>query len=139
MIFMEYINKKWDLPTMEKKVDNLKKIIPPEIVEATLLGKLSLTDSRLDALYLTFYDLKDRYCKIKRRTFGKPKYVDYEPKRMWIGEYTNTPVNEWYTLYATTSATVSTTLSNATASAYTTTTWSPSDYTWTVSTNSIYR
>ena len=136
---MEYINKKWDLPTMEKKVELLKKIIPPGIVNWTLDCNLAKTDSRLDALYLTFYDLKDRYCKIKRRTFGKPKYVDYEPKRTWIGEYTNTPVNEWYTLYATTSATVSTTLSNSTASAYTTTTWSPSDYIWTVSTNSIYR
>lgn len=77
---MEYVNKKWDLPTMEVRMENLKKIIDPHIVETSIDYYENVADNRLDALYLAYYQLKDDYCKIKRRTFGRPKNVEYKPK-----------------------------------------------------------
>lgn len=103
---MEYINKRWDLPTMEKKLENLKKIINPSVVDMTIWGYMNRAENRLDALYLAYYELKDIYCKVKRKTFGKPKSVDFEPKKQ---ELNGTASSVW---------------------------WSPSDYTWTVTTSS---
>lgn len=102
---MEHINKKWDLPTMEKKIENLKKIIPPGVVDWYLKYNSKKTESRLDALYLTFYDLKDKYCRINRHTFGTPKTVKYQPKQelndfIW---YTNSPYTTSSTWTITTS------------------------------------
>lgn len=77
---MEYINKKWDLPVMEKRLENLKKIIPCTIVDAYIRKYENIAYSKLDALYLAFYALKDTYCKVKRHTFGTPKMVDFKYK-----------------------------------------------------------
>ena len=86
----EYVNKKWDLPTMEKKLELLKKVIPAEIVDLRIGSYLCYTEDRLDALYLAYYSLKDEYCKIKRRSFGEPKKVEYKPKTVkWYDS------NEW--------------------------------------------
>ena len=103
---MEYINKKWDLTTMEKKVESLKKVINPFVVDSKVLYYETVADNRLDALYLAFYDLKDQYCKVKRTTFGKPKIVDYKAKQIEL--YGTSPDSTW---------------------------WSPSEYTWTISTS----
>lgn len=102
----EYVNKRWDLPTMEKKLELLKKVIPAGIVDLRVGSFLCYTEDRLDALYLAYYSLKDEYCKIKRRTFGEPKIVEYKPKTIeWVNGY----------------------VSNA---------WTTSDYTWTITTSS---
>ena len=102
----EFLNKKWDLPTMEKKLELLKKAIPAEIVDLRIGSYLCYTEDRLDALYLAYYSLKDEYCKIKRRSFGEPKIVEYKPKT--IKWETNFDDNLWTT----------------------------SDYTWTITTSS---
>lgn len=91
----EYVNKKWDLPTMEKKLELLKKVIPADIVDLRIGSYLSCIEDRLDALYLAYYSLKDEFCKIKRRSFGEPKIVEYKPKTIkWDYDYGN---NMWAT------------------------------------------
>lgn len=79
---MEYINKRWDLPTMEKRMQCLKKIIDPVEVDSEILIGESTADNRLDALYIAYYNLKDRHCKIKRSVFGTPKIVEYKPREI---------------------------------------------------------
>lgn len=107
---MEYINKKWDLPTMEVRMENLKKVINPHIVETSIAYYENIADNRLDALYLAYYQLKDDYCKIKRRTFGKPKNVEYKPKQSTSWWYAND--YERNSIW-----------------------WSPDNYTWTITTS----
>jgi hypothetical protein len=87
---MEHINKKWDLPTMEKRLENLKKIINPTTVDMAIVCYTNCVEDRLDALYLAYYDLKDRFCKIKRKIFGKPKEVEYVSKKQFIDNLNNT-------------------------------------------------
>ena len=108
----EYVNKRWDLPTMEKKLELLKKVIPAEIVDLRIGVNLCCTDDRLDALYLAYYSLKDEFCKIKRKSFGEPKIVEYKPKTIkWDYDYGN---NMWTTSnYAWTITTSSTTTTSS--------------------------
>ena len=131
---MEYINKKWDLPTMEKRIENLKKIISPGVVDWIVRYNLNRTDSRLDGLYLAYYELKDRYCKINRRAFGQPKKVKFEPKKrdtIWYSNDTNIWYDSYYGSYNGSSVTY--TLSNATATTTAATiNWNPNDYLWDV-------
>ena len=106
---MEYVNKRWDLPTMEVRMENLKKVINPHIVETSIAYFETVADNRLDALYLAYYQLKDNYCKIKRRTFGKPKNVEYKPKKStwwYANDYGDNTIG-----------------------------WSSSNYTWTITTS----
>ena len=103
---MEYINKKWDLPTMEKRMENLKTVIDSNTVDAIIKHYDDIADNRLDALYLAYYHLKDIYCKIKRYSFGTPKDVEYNRK---------VKTSEWYN-------------GNSVW-------WSPSNYTWTITTS----
>lgn len=111
----EYVNKRWDLPTMEKKLELLKKVIPAEIVNLRIDSYLCYADDRLDALYLAYYSLKDEYCKIKRRTFGEPKKVEYKPKTVkWDYDYGS---NAWTTSNYTWTVTISDSTS-ATSSYY---------------------
>jgi coenzyme F420-reducing hydrogenase alpha subunit len=125
----EYIEKRWDLPTMEKRMECLKKVIDPFEVDLKVNYYLTLvTDDKLDALYLAYYDLKDKYCKIDRRKFGKPKTVDYKPKKIgmatssYVGTYLTEPATSlnWYHSDTTT----------GTYNVY----WEPFNYTWTVTT-----
>ena len=131
---MEYINKKWDLPTMEKRIENLKKIISPGVVDWIVRYNLNRTDSRLDGLYLAYYELKDRYCKIKRRTFGQPKEVEFKPKKqetIWYSNGNGIWYDSYYGRYNGSSVTY--TLSNATAATTAATiNWNPNDYLWDV-------
>jgi len=103
---MEYINKKWDLPTMEKRMESLKTVIDYDTVDTTIKYYEGVADDRLDALYLAYYHLKDIYCKIKRYSFGTPKDVEYNRK---------VKASEWYN-------------GNSVW-------WSPSNYTWTITTS----
>ena len=125
----EFIEKRWDLPTMEKRMENLKKVIDPFEVDLKINLYLSIsTDDRLDALYLAYYDLKDKYCKLDRKKFGTPKKVDYKQKNFgtlttsFVDTYLTEPAisSNWYYSDTTTGA----------YSAY----WEPSNYTWTVTT-----
>lgn len=113
----EYVNKRWDLPTMEKKLELLKKVIPAEIVNLRIDSFLCSTEDRLDALYLAYYSLKDEFCKIKRRSFGEPKIVEYKPKTIkWDYDYGSNAWNTW-------------TITTSYSTSYTTTT--SSSYYWT--------
>jgi len=103
---MEYINKKWDLPTMEKRMENLKTVIDSDTVDATIKYYDDIADNRLDALYLAYYHLKDIYCKIKRHSFGTPKDVEYN-RMVKVPKWSNGN-SVW---------------------------WSPSNYTWTITTS----
>jgi hypothetical protein len=127
---MEYIEKRWDLPTMEKRMECLKKVIDPFEVDLKINFYLSVvTDDRLDAMYLAYYDLKDKYCKIDRSKFGKPKTVDYKSKNT-IGTITTSYVDTYLTEPATSSSWY---YSDTTTSAYNVY-WGPSDYDWTITT-----
>lgn len=130
---MDYVNKIWDLPTMEKRMECLKKVIDPLEVDLRVNYYLSLfTDDKLDAMYLAYYDLKDKYCKIDVRKFGKPKTVDYKQKNNMLfttslidasltePTITWTGGTNWY-------------YSDSTTNAYSVS-WEPSNYTWTVTT-----
>jgi hypothetical protein len=127
----EYIEKRWDLPTMEKRMECLKKVIDPFEVDLKVNYYLTLvTDDKLDALYLAYYDLKDKYCKIDRKKFGKPKTVNYKTKNVGVGTITSSFIDtssiepitssSWY-------------YSDTTTSAYNVY-WEPSDYAWTITT-----
>ena len=126
----EFIEKRWDLPTMEKRMECLKKVIDPFEVDLKINFYLSaFTDDKLDAMYLAYYDLKDKYCKIDRRKFGKPKTVDYKSKNT-IGTITTSYVDTYLTEPATSSSWY---YSDTTTGAYNVY-WEPSNYTWTVTT-----
>ena len=120
-----YMEKKLDLPKMEKKIELLKKIISEDEINSIIALYETYTDDRLDALYLAYYNLKDKYCKIKRASFGTPKLVNYSQKAIKIDD------SEWwyYTLPNTTTWTIydagGTTSTN---------TWSLNNYTWTATT-----
>ena len=125
----EFIEKRWDLPTMEKRMECLKKVIDPFEVDLKINFYLSLfTDDKLDAMYLAYYDLKDKYCKIDRSKFGTPKKVDYKPKNIgisttsFVDTYLTEPAisSDWY-------------CSNTATGAYNIY-WEPSDYNWTITT-----
>ena len=122
-----YIEKRWSKEVIEKRLENLKKIIPPSIVDAEITVAKIKADDELDALYLAYYSLKDSYCKIKRKTFGIPKNVKYTPKRVawysndWSGWYT-TDSDYYYPTTATTSATIYTYNANDYFSTWSTTT-----------------
>ena len=100
---MKFINKKWDLPTMEKKLDSLKKIIPEYAVDLEISLYSNVAEDRLDVLYLAYYSLKDKYCKIKREKFGKIKDVEFEPKKATVtgtaGSYWCAPADYTWTVY----------------------------------------
>ena len=83
----EYIEKRWSKEVMEKRLENLKKAISPGLVDLAIDDANTKTDNELDALYIAYYELKDKYCKIKRSSFGKPKQVGYVPKKKKIGYY----------------------------------------------------
>ena len=84
-----YIEKRWSKEVMEKRLENLKKVLPACWVNSAILEAKDKTESELDALYIAYYDLKDTFCKIKRGSFGKPKQVGYIPKKKPIGYYSN--------------------------------------------------
>ena len=84
----DYIDKRWSKEVMEKRLENLKKIINHYFVDNEIRMAKGQTENELDALYIAYYNLKDRYCKIKRSSFGKPKKVGYVPKKKPIGYYT---------------------------------------------------
>jgi hypothetical protein len=138
---MEYINKKWDLPTMEKRMENLKKVIDPFEVDLKVNYYLaSFTDDKLDAMYLAYYDLKDKYCKIDRRKFGNLKTVNFKSKGVnSYGNFVSTFVDTSLTEAAITRTdNASWYYSDSTTSAYDVH-WEPSDYNWIVTarTNSL--
>lgn len=83
----EYIEKRWSKEVLEKRLENLKKVISPGLVDLAIDDANTKTDNELDALYIAYYELKDKYCKIKRSSFGKPKQVGYIPKKKKLGYY----------------------------------------------------
>jgi hypothetical protein len=137
----EFIEKIWDLPTMEKRMECLKKVIDPFEVDLRVNYYLSLfTDDKLDAMYLAYYDLKDKYCKIDRRKFGNLKTVNFKSKGVnSYGNFVSTFVDTSLTEAAITRTdNASWYYSDSTTSAYDVH-WEPSDYNWIVTarTNSL--
>ena len=74
------IKKIWNLEQMRKRLENLKKVMNPHLVDTYVAVKKTVTDNELDALYLAYYQLKDLSLKYNKATFGQVNYVDYEPK-----------------------------------------------------------
>ena len=82
-----YIEKRWSKEVMEKRLENLKKVISPGLVDLAIDDANTKTDNELDALYIAYYELKDKHCKLRRRAFGVPKIVGYVPKKKKLGYY----------------------------------------------------
>ena len=127
-----YIRKKWDKETMLKMLDRLRSTLPEGCVDDELRHAFSITDSEIDALYIAYYNLKDSFCPLSRRSFGKPKRVFYMPKSLY-GDATL--YGSWYTIspsayntYITTTTTDTTTASTFTTSGNYTTATISNDY-----------
>ena len=101
-----FVKKPWDIEQMRKRVDNLKKRLGPTIVEIYLYQSFNKTNNELDALYLTYYGLKERCLKYRRCVFGRVKEVQFKRKvdNKWyyvdydniIGDYTYTLAEKDY-------------------------------------------
>lgn len=76
------------------KLNNLKKIINPTIVENQIIASKSITDDETDALNIAYYSLKDAFSKIQRYKYGVVLSIDYKPKtiRIWYNDYTTNNV-----------------------------------------------
>ena len=83
----EYIEKRWSKEVLEKRLENLKKVIKPGYIEMAIRDAKQKTDNELDALYIAYYELKDKHCKLRRCSFGVPKQVGYVPKKKKLGYY----------------------------------------------------
>ena len=124
MINIEFLNKRWDLPTMERRMENLKKVIPENEVENTITAYSQIAEDRLDVLYLAYFNLKDRFCKIDRNKFGEAKIIAYRPKVrvIYYDSSCATTANNWEYNWTTTSASydnfVTTTATTITASGW---------------------
>ena len=65
-----YIEKKWSIEELRKRIRNLKKIIPYEVVSWHITFARSLTYSERDALYIAYYELRKIFSKINYSRFG---------------------------------------------------------------------
>jgi len=74
-----YINKKWSVEELRKRLENLKKITPSLVVDFQIAMAKTLTLDERDALYIAYYALKKKYSKINYSKFGGLKRVGYEP------------------------------------------------------------
>lgn len=77
------IEKRWNLEEMKIRVENLKKITYPAFVSFYYANAKVKTDNELDALYLTYYGLKNTLLKYNRGSYGRIKTVNYERKFDW--------------------------------------------------------
>lgn len=91
---------------MRKRIENLKKVINSSLVDFYYFQALEKTDNELDALYITFYRLKNLSLKYKRELYGTVNEVEYEPKFDW-GKYLNEYLKGYYDYTSTTSYTYS--------------------------------
>jgi hypothetical protein len=125
-----YINKRWSKEVMQKRLENLKKILPLGVVELQIeLGKQKAEDE-LDALYIAYYALKDIYCKVKRNSFGTPNEVEYKPKCLLYRSFYeyNIPSEYYTTLYSSYNTATYVTLDNTATVTYT---YNTGDLGWT--------
>lgn len=70
-----FLEKKWTLEEIRKRVENLNKIISPSIILNEYIANYVSVNDELDALYMTYYNLKDKYMKYKRCSLGDIKLV----------------------------------------------------------------
>ena len=90
----KFVEKKWSREQIEIRLENLKKIIDPFIINMKIHKCKSLCDSEYDALYMAFYDLKDQYSRLPRIKFGAPKLIGYVPKNNgWYATSDNEFIN----------------------------------------------
>lgn len=75
---------------MKKRLENLKKVVDGNLISYHYFQALGKTDNELDALYLTYYDLKRDVLRYNRCVFGVVNEIDYAPKINW---------NEYKSLY----------------------------------------
>ena len=68
---------------MRKRMENLKKVINPTIVDGYIAVKKEEADNELDALYLAFYAMKAFFLKYNRRNYGELNNVQYTKKFDW--------------------------------------------------------
>lgn len=89
---MEKYARKLPKDIVSIKLNNLKKIINPTIVENQIISSKSITDDETDALNIAYYSLKDAFSKIQRYKYGAVLSIDYKPKtiRIWYNDYKTT-------------------------------------------------
>lgn len=80
---------------MNTRIENLKKIISPNLVDFYVFQSLQKTDSELDALYLAYYRIKSLVLKYNREAYGTINQIFIKPKKMsdfnkFINEYITT-------------------------------------------------
>lgn len=80
----KFVEKKWSMEQIVIRLENLKKIIDPFIINMKIHECKALCDSEYDALYMAFYKLKDQYSRLPRIKFGAPKPIAYTPKGWYI-------------------------------------------------------
>lgn len=87
---MEKYAKKLPIDNVSVKLNNLKKIINPIIIEGEINAAKFATDDETDALNIAYYSLKNMFSKIKRYRYGTVLNVDYKPKTIesvWYKDY----------------------------------------------------
>lgn len=72
---MEEINKRWSLEVIKGKVERLKKVLGEDVVLLALNSALFNTDTEIDQYYSAYYDLRDKYSRLNRSSFGTPKQI----------------------------------------------------------------
>ena len=77
------IEKRWNLEEMKIRIENLKKITSSALVSIYYANAKAKTDNELDALYITYYALKNRLLKYNRGSYGRIKTVNYARKYDW--------------------------------------------------------
>jgi hypothetical protein len=76
------------------------------IVDSYYFQALEKTDNELDALYITFYRLKNLSLKYKRELYGTVNEVEYKPKFDW-NKYLDEYLKGYHNYTSTTSYTYS--------------------------------
>lgn len=130
----KFVEKKWSMEQIVIRLENLKKIIDPFIINMKIHKCKALCDSEYDALYMAFYELKDQYSRLPRIKFGEPKLIGYVPKGWYI-----TSDNDFLNVLTTSGITTLTTsdndFMNVYSNYYQNYNFSDAEYTWEITSN----
>ena len=75
---MKYL-RKMPYDIVKIKIDNLRRIIDSTTIDYTISSNMFITSDMTDALNLSYYQLKDIFCKIDRRKYGVINSVNFTP------------------------------------------------------------
>ena len=135
-----HIRKKWDKETMLKMLDKLRSTLPDGCVDRELFRAGFQSNSEIDVLYIAYYNLKDSYCKLNRRSFGKAKYLCFEPTNKIQVAVPNCDEPSYGTYTSTTATTYTVSWISPSTTTTTTTYWEPlSGYYYADTTSGYYR